>query len=115
MAKRVQRPPRSSRQRAGAQRAPSQDAFERVAGALERLAPRAPETPRFAAADAFSWHPDERRLAPVANVNRVEMSLLKGIDRLRDVLLENTERFPPGLAPNNAPFFGPPRLGKPSL
>src|SRR5262245_63267184 len=115
MAKRVQRPRRSSRQRAGAQRAPSQDALERVAGALERLAPRAPETPRFAAADAFSWHPDERRLAPVANVNRVEMSLLKGIDRLRDVLLENTERFARGLPANNALMWGARSMGKSSL
>jgi uncharacterized protein len=115
MAKRVQRPPPSSRQRAGAQRAPAQDAFERVAGALERLAPRAPETPRFAAADAFSWHPDERRLAPVANVNRVEMSLLKGIDRLRDVLLENTERFARGLPANNALLWGARGMGKSSL
>jgi uncharacterized protein len=115
MAKRVQRPPPSSRQRAGAQRAASQDAFERVAGALERLAPRAPETPRFAAADAFSWHPDERRLAPVANVNRVEMSLLKGIDRLRDVLLENTERFARGLPANNALLWGARGMGKSSL
>ena len=45
------------------------------------------------AADAFVWHPDGGRLAPVARVNRVEMSLLKGIDRVRDLLVENTERF----------------------
>jgi uncharacterized protein len=115
MVKRVQKPPPSSRQRTAAQRTPSQDAFERIAGALERLAPRAPETPRFAAADAFSWHPDERRLAPVANVNRVEMSLLKGIDRLRDVLLENTERFARGLPANNALLWGARGMGKSSL
>src|SRR5260370_8917499 len=114
MVKRVQKPPPSSRQRTAAQRTPSQDVFERIAGALERLAPRAPETPRFAAADAFSWHPDERRLAPVANVNRVEMSLLKGIDRLRHMLLENTDRFLPGLHPTNAPLLAPPAMATPS-
>jgi len=74
-----------------------------------------PETPRFAAADAFSWHPDDRRLAPVANVNRVEMSLLKGIDRVRDVLLENTERFARGLPANNALLWGARGMGKSSL
>src|SRR5258707_487127 len=115
MVNRVQKPPPSSRQRTAAQRTPSQDVFERIAGALERLAPRAPETPRFAAADAFSWHPDERRLAPVANVNRVEMSLLKGIDRLRDMLLENTQRFARALPANNALLWGARGMGKSSL
>ena len=90
-------------------------AFERIAEALDRLAPTTPEAPRFAAADAFSWHPDARRLAPVANVNRVEMSLLKGIDRVRDMLLENTERFARGLPANNALLWGARGMGKSSL
>jgi Predicted ATPase (AAA+ superfamily) len=77
--------------------------------------PRAPEEPRFAAADAFSWHPDARRLVPVENVNRVEMSLLKGIDRMRDMLLENTERFARGLPANNALLWGARGMGKSSL
>src|SRR5438105_15230549 len=115
MAKRVQKPPSSSRQRASAQAPASQATVERIARALERLAPRAPETPRFAAADAFSWHPDERRLVPVAHVNRVEMSLLKGIDRLRDVLLENTQRFARGLPAKNALLWVARGLGKSSL
>jgi len=95
--------------------ADSGGAFERIAGALERLAPSTPEAPRLAAADAFSWHPDARRLAPVANVNRVEMSLLKGIDRVRDMLLENTERFARGLPANNALLWGARGMGKSSL
>ena len=113
MAKRVQKT--SSRQRASAQAPASQATVERIARALERLAPSTPETPRFAAADAFSWHPDERRLVPVANVNRVEMSLLKGIDRMRDMLLENTERFARGLSANNALLWGARGMGKSSL
>src|SRR5512132_2376841 len=115
MAKRVQKPPSSSRQRISLESAGSQGAFERIADALERLAPAAPEKPRFAAADAFSWHPDARRLVPVANVNRVEMSLLKGIDRMRDMLLENTERFARGLSANNALLWGARGMGKSSL
>src|SRR6266508_3792335 len=115
MAKRVQKPPSSSRQRASAQAPASQATVERIARALERLAPSTPETPRLAAADAFSWHPDERRLVPVANVNRVEMSLLKGIDRMRDMLLENTERFARGLSANNALLWGARGMGKSSL
>jgi predicted AAA+ superfamily ATPase len=90
-------------------------ALERVAAAIERLAPGGPAAPQFAAADAFSWHPDGRRLVPVARVNRVEMSLLKGIDRMRDVLLENTERFARGLPANNALLWGARGMGKSSL
>ena len=61
------------------------------------------------------WHPDGRRLAPVPHVNRVEMSLLKGIDRVRDVLVENTERFAKGLPANNALLWGARGMGKSSL
>jgi len=94
---------------------PSQETLERIAGALERLAPRVPAPPRYDSADAFSWHPDQRRLAPVAKVNRVEMSLLKGIDRMRDMLLENTGRFARGLPANNALLWGARGMGKSSL
>ncbi|MGZ3348718.1 MAG: ATP-binding protein [Xanthobacteraceae bacterium] len=117
MAKRVQKPAAKSAQRPRISKpsAGSDGIWERVAAALERLAPRAPAAPRFAAADAFSWHPDERQLVPVARVNRVEMSLLKGIDRMRDVLLENTERFARGLPANNALLWGARGMGKSSL
>jgi uncharacterized protein len=86
----------------------------RIAAALERLAPRAVPPVDFAAADAFIWHP-EGRLAPVPRVNRVEMSLLKGVDRVRDMLVENTERFAKGLPANNALLWGARGMGKSSL
>jgi uncharacterized protein len=87
----------------------------RVAAALERLAPRPPAAVDFTAADAFVWHPEGRRLAPVPRVNRVQMSLLKGIDRVRDVLLDNTQRFASGLPANNALLWGARGMGKSSL
>ena len=90
------------------------DVLERIAKALERLAPQRTELPDLTAADAFIWHPDGR-LAPVPRVNRVEMSLLKGIDRVRDVLVENTERFAKGLPANNALLWGARGMGKSSL
>ena len=89
--------------------------LERIAGALERLAPPARALADFAAADAFVWHPQGTRLAPVARVNRVDMSLLKGIDRVRDILVENTERFARGLPANNALLWGARGMGKSSL
>jgi predicted AAA+ superfamily ATPase len=91
------------------------ETLHRVADALDRLAPPAPALPRFEAADAFVWHPEGRRLAPVPRVNRVDMSLLKGIDRVRDVLVENTERFAHGLPANNALLWGARGMGKSSL
>jgi uncharacterized protein len=117
MAKRVQKPPSkaTSRQPKPAASGGSEGTLERIAIALERLATPAPPVPQFSTADAFSWHPDGRRLVPVAKVNRVEMSLLKGIDRMRDVLVENTERFARGLPANNALLWGARGMGKSSL
>jgi hypothetical protein len=89
--------------------------LERIAAALERLAPSPPGAPDFSSADAFVWHPDGRRLAAVHRVNRVEMSLLRGIDRVRDLLVENTERFARRLPANNALLWGARGMGKSSL
>ncbi|MGA3307228.1 MAG: ATP-binding protein [Xanthobacteraceae bacterium] len=91
------------------------DVLDRIAEALERVAPPSPPGPDFSAAEAFVWHPEERRLAAVRRVNRVEMSLLKGIDRVRDLLVENTERFARGLPANNALLWGARGMGKSSL
>ncbi|MBA2398014.1 MAG: ATP-binding protein [Bradyrhizobium sp.] len=102
--------------------APSKDATaERIADALEAIAshlsaasPRASGPESFATADAFVWHPDGR-LAPVPRVSRVDLGLLKGIDRMRDILIENTERFADGLPANNALLWGARGMGKSSL
>jgi uncharacterized protein len=91
------------------------DVLARIADALERLAPPPPAPPDFAAAEAFVWHPEGRRLTAVRRVNRVDMSLLKGIDRVRDLLVENTERFARGFPANNALLWGARGMGKSSL
>jgi uncharacterized protein len=94
---------------------PDTDILQRIASALERLAPPPPKAPDFAVADAYIWFPDARRLVSVPRVNRVDMSLLKGIDRMRDILVENTERFARGLPANNALLWGARGMGKSSL
>ncbi|MCE4225759.1 ATP-binding protein [Methylobacterium sp. C25] len=88
--------------------------LERIATALERAAPPAVPKTDTTAADAFLWGP-ERRLIPVPKVNRVEIGLLTGIDRMRDMLVENTERFAKGLPANNALLWGARGMGKSSL
>jgi len=120
MAKSKSRSPRKSTAKASAKsalkpKAGEANVLDRIAAALERLAPRRAHLPDFAAADAYIWHPDGHRLAAVTHVNRVDMSLLKGIDRVRDVLMENTERFAKGLPANNALLWGARGMGKSSL
>ena len=116
MAKSKSKSPRRSapKPKTGTRPAGQSDVLEQIAVALERLAPQHAALPDLTAADAFVWYPDGR-LAPVAHVNRVEMSLLKGIDRVRDVLVENTERFAKGLPANNALLWGARGMGKSSL
>jgi uncharacterized protein len=105
-------------------RAPARDADDhsaRIAAALEAIgahlaanAPAAQKPFSFAEADAFVWHPNGR-LSTVPRVSRVELTLLKGIDRMRDILIENTERFANGLPANNALLWGARGMGKSSL
>jgi predicted AAA+ superfamily ATPase len=95
---------------------PADPMLRRIAEALERLAPPPPAAPDFAAAEAFVWHAEGGgRLAPVQKVNRVELALLRGVDRVRDALVENTERFAKGLPANNALLWGARGMGKSSL
>lgn len=91
------------------------DPMERIAAALDRLAPPPPEAPDFSAAQAFVWHTDPDRLQPVESVNRINVDLLLGIDRSRDTLLENTRRFAAGYPANNALLWGARGMGKSSL
>lgn len=88
--------------------------LERIAAALERLSPAPAAAPDFMA-DAYVWHADPDRLAPVADVNRVDVELLVGIDRSRDTLLKNTVQFASGLSANNALLWGARGMGKSSL
>jgi hypothetical protein len=88
---------------------------KRIADALDRLAPPPAPKTDLAAADAFVWHAEREWLEPVPTVNRVDIDLLKGIDRVRDILLENTERFARGFPANNVLLWGARGMGKSSL
>jgi len=88
--------------------------MDRIAAALERLAP-APLPPPDFSAEAFAWHTGPDRLEPVARVSRVDIALLIGVDRSRDTLLENTRHFAAGLPANNALLWGARGMGKSSL
>ncbi len=91
------------------------DRLARIADALERIAPPPRPRPDFPAADAFVWRADSGALEPVAKVNRVDIALLHGVDRVRDLLIDNTLRFARGLPANNALLWGARGMGKSSL
>lgn len=91
------------------------DALIRIAEALERINPKPLAAPDFGVADAFVWHVSPDRLDPVARVNRVDINLLVGIDRARDILLDNTQQFANGLPANNVLLWGSRGMGKSSL
>ena len=94
---------------------PTLSLLSRIAEALERLAPPPQPAPDFTAADAFVWRADLVQVHPVAKVNRVDLDLLKGVDRARDALMQNTNRFARGLPANNALLWGARGMGKSSL
>jgi predicted AAA+ superfamily ATPase len=83
--------------------------------AVGRLGPRRPREADFAAADCFVWMPEPGELEPVRQVNRVDITLIRGVDRVRDILLDNTQRFASALPANNVLLWGARGMGKSSL
>jgi hypothetical protein len=80
-----------------------------------RLAPPKPAATDLAAADCFVWSAEQGHLEPVHRVNRVDIGLIRGVDRVRDILIDNTERFAAGLPANNVLLWGARGMGKSSL
>ncbi|MGE0764935.1 MAG: ATP-binding protein [Hyphomicrobiaceae bacterium] len=91
------------------------DRLERLAAALERMAPPSAPAIDFSRAEAFVWQTGPEAFIPVAQVNRQPLGLLKGIERAADLLLENTLRFANGFPANNALLWGARGMGKSSL
>ena len=128
MSKKPHKSPARGASRAGQRKSPIEaakrpanstqhDTAERIARALEAIAsqlatasPVSGTAAAFNSADAFVWHPNGR-LAPVPRVSRVDLGLLRGIDRVRDILIENTERFANGYPANNALLWGARGMG----
>ena len=89
--------------------------LDRLIEAVSRLArPPVPETD-LSLADCFVWQADPGYLEPVRKVNRVDIGLIRGVDRVRDILLDDTERLAAGHAANNVLLWGARGMGKSSL
>lgn len=95
--------------------APLLDQLTRIADALERQFPGNMAPNNLEKADAYVWQSDIRRLTPVDRVNRLDIGLLKGINKQRDDLLGNTLGFVGGFPANNALLWGARGTGKSSL
>lgn len=89
--------------------------LDRLIAAIERLSPRTPASADFDGADCFIWLADHGELEAVPQVNRVDISLIKGVDSVRDILIDNTRRFAAGLPANNVLLWGARGMGKSSL
>jgi uncharacterized protein len=87
----------------------------RLAEAVERLAGPAPAVNDWNAADCFVWAPANQRLQPVPKPNRIALTLIRGVDHVRDILHENTLRFAEGYPANNVLLWGARGMGKSSL
>ena len=91
------------------------DRLERLAAALERMAPPSAPPIDFSLAEAFVWQSAPEAFIPVPRVSRQPLALLKGIERAADQLLDNTFRFAKGFPANNALLWGARGMGKSSL
>lgn len=89
--------------------------LRRIADALDRLAPPSAGAFTVGREDAFVWDAEAERLRPVPQVNRIDLTLLRGIELQRDTLHDNTSRFARGLPANNALLWGARGAGKSSL
>ena len=89
--------------------------LDRLAAALERMAPPVAPPIDFEAGEAFVWQAMPEAFIPVPRVNRQPLGLLKAIERASAQLLENTQRFARALPANNALLWGARGMGKSSL
>ena len=89
--------------------------LKRIADALERQWPSLPDCANLVRAEAYVWHSDIRKLAPVHSVNRLALGLLRGVNEQRDLLMANTTAFSNKLPANNALLWGARGTGKSSL
>ena len=89
--------------------------FERIADALERLAPPEKKINNLDQSEGFIFDTKTGLIRPVENINRIPISLLQGIDNQKEILLNNTLNFSRNLSANNALLWGARGTGKSSL
>lgn len=89
--------------------------LDEIIEALNRIAPPKPHLLDLTHADCFVWNPEKITLINVPKVNKVDITLIKGVETARNALLENTRYFANGLPANNVLLWGARGMGKSSL
>ncbi len=89
--------------------------LDRLIEVVTRLSTPLAPVSDFDAAGCFVWDADAGQAQPVQKVSRVDIGLIKGVDRVRDILVDNTMRFAGGLPANNVLLWGARGMGKSSL
>lgn len=91
------------------------DSLLRIADALERLAPSNNFPDNLTDAEGYFWQSNLRTLQPTAQIQRLPLACLKGIDTQKQQLLDNSRAFARGHRANNALLWGARGTGKSSL
>jgi predicted AAA+ superfamily ATPase len=89
------------------------DALNRIADALQRLAPQQGATTDWLAAPAYLWAGTAGR--PIARIDAPSLELLKGIDRQKGTVRENVARLAAGHAAHDMLLWGARGMGKSAL
>jgi len=89
-------------------------ALDRIAEALERLAPPVPAMPDFTAARLFRHDPATGAFHPAPDYP-LPLEALVGVERQKDRVVENLRRFAEGLPFNHALLWGVRGTGKSSI
>lgn len=91
------------------------NSLERIADALERIAPEPTKNPTLSDAQAFVYNAKNDILTAVDEVASIPLDMLISIDRTKETLLKNTLQFARGHSANNALLWGAKGMGKSSL
>ena len=89
--------------------------LERIANALERIAPPEKKINNLDESEGFIYESKTGLIRPIDDINRVSINLLQGIIPQKTLLLENTINFSNSLPANNALLWGSRGTGKSSL
>jgi predicted AAA+ superfamily ATPase len=89
------------------------DALDRIAAALERLAPPAPVPSDWTGAPAYVW--DGTAARAIASIEAPALDQLKGIDRQKALVVENVARLARGAAAHDMLLWGARGMGKSAL
>ena len=89
--------------------------LERIANALDRLAPPEKKIDNLNKNEGFVYDSKTGLIRPIEGINRIPISLLQGIEPQKKLLLDNTLNFSQNLTANNALLWGARGTGKSSL